>query len=817
MLMILSKPDWLQRPLHEALSRNMKMSYLSLLCAFAVSVLSVAANAQQLDDGELGLFGDSPPLLSPEEAFQGELTHSKANGALQLAYKIEEGYYLYRDRFTITPANDSLTLAETQWPEAEIYEDEYFGESAIYRNAFQALVPIQSAGPGTQTVNVTYQGCADIGVCFPPVTQSFDLTGLDAPVSALDKLKSLSSANQVEGQSPMPLESASSLLRSNEDELLAPSEAYRPFIDPTPTGLSVSWDIEPGYYLYRDKLSYTLASNAGEIQTFSDTVLAKGEMYKDEFFGETQILRFEATDQLVLAQGSSGDGVLTLNYQGCADIGVCFPPEQFSVPVSWNTSSADAAVVANASVASGGSGGGIASENQLLQAPEQDQIATRLATSSLWFNILAFYVGGLLLAFTPCVLPMFPILSSIILGGGEKQTTRQAFGLSLVYVIGMALTYTIVGVLVGLSGYNIQAWFQNPIILSVFAGLFVLFAFAMFGAYEMQLPAGLQTRLMSISNKQSGGRKGGVFVMGVLSAIIVGPCVTAPLMGALIYIADTGNAVVGGTALFALSIGMGTPLLLIGTSAGSWVPKAGGWMNAIKIIFGFLMLAMAIWMLSRFLAPNYVVLLSCALALITGVWAILEYSKSENSMALRTIGTAAGVAASIYGASLLIGTLAGAPNLMSPLKGLSAPISSTGGGAANSNHLAFNRVKSMDDLTASVAAARAEGKPVMLDFYADWCVSCKEMEAFTFTDPKVQAMLEDVTLLQADVTLNDKDDQGLLKHFGLFGPPAIIFYDTAGNEIRNARLVGFLDAEKFSGHLNSVLAVGSSKISLQNR
>lgn len=797
----------------------MKMSSLSVLCALSLAVLTVGASAQQTEDKSLSLFGDSPPLLSPDEAFQGQLTHSKNNNALQMAFKIEEGYYLYRDRFAITPTDDALKLDETQWPNAEIYKDEYFGNSAIYRNSLQALIPIQTASSDSSAVNVTYQGCADIGVCFPPVTKTFTLTGLSAPSSALDKLKLLSSSNQAEDHSPMPLESASSLLRSNNTDLLSPSEAYRPFIDATPTGLSVAWEIENGYYLYRDKLSYTLASNAGEIQTFSDMILARGEMYKDEFFGETQILRFESIDQLLLTSGSSGDGVLTLNYQGCADIGVCFPPEQFSVPVSWNTSSAEGVISAVAGSAGGvdGSSGISGGSGNALQLSEQDQLASQLATSSLWFNAAAFYVFGLLLAFTPCVLPMFPILSSIILGGGENQTTRQAFGLSLTYVIGMALTYTVVGVLVGLSGYNIQAWFQNPIILTAFAGLFVLFAFAMFGAYEMQLPAGLQTRLMSVSNNQSGGRKGGVFTMGILSAIIVGPCVTAPLMGALIYIADTGNAVVGGTALFALSIGMGTPLLLIGTSAQRWLPKAGGWMSAIKIIFGFLMLAMAIWMLSRFLAPNYIVLLSSALALTAGMWAVLEYSKSDNAMALRTIGTAAGVAASVYGVSLLVGSLAGSPSLLKPFSGFAIATSSTGTGAANSNHLAFNRVKSMDDLTASVAAARAEGKAVMLDFYADWCISCKEMEAFTFTDPNIQAMLKDVELIQADVTLNDMADQGLLKHFGLFGPPAIIFYDTAGKEIRNARLVGFLDAEKFAGHLTSVLAVGSSKISLQSR
>jgi len=492
---------------------------------------------------------------------------------------------------------------------------------------------------------------------------------------------------------------------------------------------------------------------------------------------------------------------------------VCFPPETFTVPVNWNVADAlaqndtetDTALFATAASSTGqngGSGGGNALSSSSLPLSEQDRLASQLATGSLWFNAAAFFVFGLLLAFTPCVLPMVPILSSLILGGGEKQTTAKAFSLSLIYVLGMALTYTIVGVLVGLSGYNIQAWFQDPFILSGFAALFVIFSLAMFGVFELQLPASVQTRLMTISNKQSGGRSGGVFVMGILSALIVGPCVTAPLMGALIYIADTGDAWVGGSALFALSIGMGTPLLLIGTSAGKWMPKAGGWMSAVKVIFGFLMLAMAIWMLSRFLDPNSVVLLSAALALCAGIWALLEYSKSANAMALRTCGSAAGVAAAVYGISLLISSLAGTPSLLKPLGAFGQA-----GIASNSanQHLAFTRIKTVDDLNSAVRTANEKGQPVMLDFYADWCISCKEMEAFTFTDAQVQTQLSNVTLIQADVTANDAEDQALLKHFGLFGPPAIIFYTDSGTEIRNGRVVGFLNAESFSEHLSALL------------
>jgi len=805
-----------------------------LLCGVVLAASSVSVSAQE-DKGIQSLsFGDQPELLAPEVAFQGQLNTNDTGDALVLMFNIEEGYYLYRDRFAITPTNVNISLGETQWPKAKIYSDPYFGEQAIYRNGLEATIPLTSVSSASAVVDVTYQGCADIGVCFPPVTASFIVSDLKTPdagsnvisniapgsnlttdkgaqPSVMDKLKALS-ANDSGQAAGATGAAAGDLLFSNTPEVLHPTEAYRSFVETTQDGLAITWNIEPGYYLYKDKTSYSLQTDSGDNIEFAGVDREDGEDYEDEFFGKTKIFRFTTSDQMRIATGVNGSGELTVNYQGCADVGVCFPPESFTVPVSWNANTAlasadsstdsDNANIAAASSSAGGNGGG--GGGTPLQLSEQDRLASQLATGSLWFNAAAFFVFGLLLAFTPCVLPMVPILSSLILGGGEKQTTGKAFSLSLLYVMGMALTYTIVGVLVGLSGYNIQAWFQDPFILSAFAALFVLFSLAMFGVYELQLPASVQTKLMSVSNKQSGGRSGSVFVMGILSALIVGPCVTAPLMGALIYIADTGNAWVGGTALFALSIGMGTPLLLIGTSAGKWMPKAGGWMSAVKVVFGFLMLAMAIWMLSRFLDNSYVVMLSAALAISAGVWALLEYTKSDNAMALRTLGSAAGVAVSVYGISLLISTLAGQPSLLKPLQAFSGARGVEGSEA--SQHLAFNRVKSVDDLNAAVKTANASGKMVMLDFWAEWCISCKEMEAFTFTDKQVQARLDDMVLIQADVTDNDAEDQALLKHFGLFGPPAIIFYTGSGEEIRNGRLVGFLDAEKFTTHLDAVLS-----------
>ena len=800
-------------------AKSMKMPKFLLLLAITLSLLIASAFAQDNNSGGLAIFGDSPPLLSPEEAYTGKLAVNPDGLGLTLSFTIEEGYYLYKDRFSIVPEG-AVVLDDPDWPKAIIYTDQFFGDSEIYRTQFSAPIAVKSATSDDAVVNVTFQGCADIGVCFPPVTLAFPVSGLAIPIggaalasnqSVLEQLKSLSS------KSPSSDTRADIAFASNESEILPPSEAYRPVVETTKNGLSIDWKIEPGYYLYRDKLNYSLTDHAGAEQTFDRVIPAKGKAHYDEFFGDTEILRFGAQDKIDMAPGTNGTGQLTLYYQGCADLGVCFPPEQLQLPVTWNvdagatgTDSGDSSAVMTAVNSGSGAGASASSANSTVMMSEQDMLATQLATSSLWFNAGAFFIFGILLAFTPCVLPMIPILSSLILGGGEKQTTGQAFWLSITYVMGMALTYTIVGVLVGLSGYNIQAWFQNPWILSTFALLFVAFSLAMFGVYELQLPSGMQNRLSQLCNRQSGGRTGGVFVMGVLSALIVGPCVTAPLMGALIYIADTGDAAVGGTALFALSIGMGVPLILIGCSAGKWVPKAGGWMLAVRVIFGFLMLGMAIWMLSRFLDPVYVALLSAALALCAGIWVIFEYSKSSNTMALRTMGTAIGTTICVYGLTLLIAFLAGnTPSLIKPLSGLAVAGGTTQAGTVASAHLDFVRIKSLNDLNATVSTARAEGKEVMLDFYADWCVSCKEMEAFTFTDPAVQDRLANVVLIQADVTKNDKEDKELLKHFGLFGPPAIIFYDRSGEELKHARLVGFLNAEKFTGHLDTVL-VGSS-------
>jgi len=398
---------------------------------------------------------------------------------------------------------------------------------------------------------------------------------------------------------------------------------------------------------------------------------------------------------------------------------------------------------------------------------------------------------------------MIPILSSIIVGQGDKITTRNAFTLSLLYVLAMAVTYTVAGVVAGLFGENLQATFQNPWILGSFAGVFVLLSLSMFGFYELQMPNFIQSRLTEYSNKQQGGTLTGVAIMGFLSALIVGPCVAAPLAGALIYIGQTGDAVLGGLALFALSMGMGAPLVAIGTSAGKFMPKAGIWMDVTKAVFGVLLLAVAIWMLERIIPASVTLILWGILLVTSSIYmGALEGLQIESS-GWKKFWKGMGLILFTYGILLLIGASSGSTDMLQPLKGLSAASSTNQ--QSNNGKLQFTKIKGIKGREQALTKARANKQTVMVDFYADWCISCKEMEKYTFSDPKVQAELKNTLLLKADATENDAQDKELYKHFGIIGKPAIIFYNSAGTKMHNYRVVGYMPAEKCSNHINQAL------------
>ncbi len=814
----------------------------ALVLTMLLSTMANVVNAQSASN----LFGGPEPL-SPEEAFNPEVIGVSAD-SIDVQFNITDGYYLYRDKSKFSvflPDGEKLdsAIVDAAFSEASIYDDEFFGESAIFRNTASATLTHQ-IDPGARSIEllVIYQGCADIGLCYPPTEAKFDIELPAASVVAQTNsvLAQSSAIDNSPSASDIDTNALQDLFGTNngfgqEDELLRPEQAFVPLIMSTQADeIELQWQIEPGYYLYRDKLGFTL-SDAGSAAIIASDI-DEGVMQHDEFFGDVRVLRNIANATLKLSPAVSvapTQALLSIKYQGCADIGVCFPPETFEVPVLFDESSQSivARTLSNANIdansnSTGGSAVATSTTNDSLitaaatattvansnNAPlsEQDRITGLLASKGIWLIVATFFGLGLLLSFTPCVLPMFPILSSLIIGQGDSITTGKAFRLSLVYVLVMAVTYAIVGVMVGMSGYNIQAALQNPWVLSGIALIFVLLSLSMFGLYELQLPVSWQQKLTSWSNNQRGGEYGGVAIMGFISTLIVGPCVTAPLAGALLFIANTGDALTGGIALFALGIGMGVPLLLVGASAGTLVPKAGLWMDKVKHVFGILMIAMAIWMLSRVLPSNVTMGLFGALGVISAVYLGATDTLTNNSSGWQRLGKGSGVLLGLYGLALCVSAMTGAGSYSSPLRSLSSGAAITAGDTHN--EFEFTPVKGMDGLEEAIASATAAGKPVLLDFYADWCVSCKEMEAFTFSDKRVQELLENTVVIQADVTANDADDKELLKYFSLFGPPAIIFYDANGQELPAARVVGFMRAKKFSSHIERF--IGSSVAAL---
>ncbi len=577
-----------------------------------------------------------------------------------------------------------------------------------------------------------------------------------------------------------------------DDGILDVDDAFQVDHDSQPGQFKVNWLIADGHYLYRDKMQITTDDPGVIIKPLK---MPAGEAKEDPVFNKTlHVFHHFADATLPYHYSNDGDKDVTfkVKYQGCSEIsGICYPPQtrKFTVRLS-PISEAQAATIASSSA-----------ETASTVVSEQDEMANALRSGSLFFTLAIFFGAGLLLAFTPCVVPMIPILSGIIVGQGKDITTRKAFYLSLVYVLAMAMTYTIVGILVGLSGENIQAWFQNPWIIGSFAIIFVALSFSMFGFYELQMPASIQSKLVNMSNSQQGGNIIGVAIMGFLSALIVGPCVTAPLVGALIYIAETGDAVLGGLALFSLSMGMGAPLLVIGASAGKFLPKAGAWMDAVKAVFGVLLLGLAIWLLERVSPAGFTMTLWAALIIVSAIYMGAVDGLKEGSSGWKKLWKGLGVLLLIYGIIILLGLASGNRNVFQPLKGMG----SFSGESAQVEHLSFIQIKGVDGLNAELSKAKTAGKTVMLDFYADWCVSCKEMEALTFADPSVKRALEGVVLLQADVTPNDDKDTELYKHFGIIGPPSIMFFGADGIERRNYRVVGYKPAEEFSQHVKQAL------------
>ena len=762
----------------------------------ALSLLSPIVHAAY------GGAGDEEPLM-PDEAFKLSTRMLDAN-TLRAEWEIADDYYLYRGKFKFKSNDGTTTLGEPAYPKGKIKNDEFFGKVETYRGHIAIDIPVTTSAR-TLSVDITSQGCADMGICYPPQTQT---VSLDVPAASTASSDSNDSKKDFDPLGALQKLGASLGLTGGDDEFLTPEQAFIPNLEALDGNtLRAHFDVADGVYLYRDKLSFSVKDNPGIRLGTPRT--PEGDVKVDESFGK-MVVYHEAVDVDIPVIRDTRDATeitVLVNYQGCADAGFCYPPTTQEIPVLLPAVQA----LDNSDAGNTGAAGNMAGSDGPPRS-EQDRIANSLASGNTILTVLTFFGFGLLLAFTPCVFPMIPILSSIIVGQGDQLTTRRAFMMSLVYVLAMAVTYTVAGVVAGLFGENLQAAFQNPWILATFSAVFVALALSMFGFFELQMPSFLQSRLTEVSNKQQGGTLTGVAVMGFLSALIVGPCVAAPLAGALIYIGQTGDAVLGGMALFALSLGMGAPLLAIGTSAGKLLPKAGSWMDAIKAVFGVLLLAVAIWMLERIIPVAAAMLLWAALLIISAIYMGALEPIGEGS-GWRKLWKGVGVILLVYGVLMLAGVATGGKDTMQPLHGLAmggggggmAGMSGMGGMGAQSTELHFQKIKGRQQLEQEVARASAAGKAVMLDFYADWCVSCKEMEKYTFSDASVQQALKDVVLLKADVTLNDADDKALLKHFGLIGPPSIMFFGPDGEERRAWRVVGFMPPEEFSEHVKQAL------------
>jgi len=732
------------------------------------------------------------PLLPQEQAFKGSSLTADAD-MLHLRWDIADGYYLYKNKFVFESSTPGITLAQALFPKAEYKQDPSFGRMLVYRGQINIDIPyvrdkINANHIDTLTLKTTSQGCADRGVCYAPHYQEFNIKlpvagDLPKPTtvtpSFFGKIGTL-------GQSIGQRLGIGNGVGTGQNAFLSASQAYILSVNiRDPQTLVLRWDIAEGYYLYRDKILVNAVTPA-DLQ-LGDLQSAPGKVKQDEYFGRMEVYYDQAEVVLPLIRNDKGTLPITLDiaYQGCAEAGFCYPPVNEIIDLTLPANQLTSAPRDN---------------DRRSSAPlsEQDRIAQLLGSDQALLTALGLFGIGLLLAFTPCVLPMIPILSSIIVGQGSDVTTRRAFSLSLVYVLAMALTYTLAGVLAGLFGQNLQIAFQNPWILTAFSLVFVALAMAMFGFYELQLPERWQSRLNNISNRPQRGKYLSVALMGCLSALIVGPCVAAPLAGVLIYIGLSGDAWMGGFSLFMMSMGMGLPLLLIGTSAGKLLPRVGPWMTSIKAVFGVLLLGMAIWMLERILPGPASLLLWAALLIGSAVnmGALNRLEPEANGW--QKLWKAAGLFLLIYGGTLIIGATSGNNDIFQPLKGLGSSSITN-----NNNHAIFKPVKGPAGLTTAIHAASQRNQAVMLDFYADWCVDCKKLEKTTFSNPAVIQALSNIQLLQADVTDNDDLDQALLKQFGLFGPPAILFFDARGNEITHRRLIGFQSADEFLTHVQT--------------
>ncbi len=707
-------------------------------------------------------------LLPADEAFSFKAR--VVNDEILLNWDIAQGYYLYKEKIKIS-SDFSTQLGTAKFPKAKIKNDEFFGKIGIYRNNAVVAIPVLEGDAKSILLTVTYQGCADLGVCYPPITKSVALD-----ISSIHKPSIVDSALDILSKAKIGMQSVVDKVTPISDEPLPADEAFDFSIVATDANtLMATWQIHPEYYLYNDKFFFDIKG-----AEFGDIVFPKGKTKEDPLYGTVQVHKGE----LIQAQQVT----FIVKFQGCWLGGICYPPMEKTNTITLPIQSAqDSTRTVEPTPIN------ISNEPVNIELNETDRIAALLQQDSVLLILASFFGFGLLLSLTPCVFPMIPILSGIIVGH-KGVTTRKALIMSIVFVLAMSVTYSIAGVLAGYFGENLQVLFQTPWILVVFSLIFVALAFSMFGYYEIQLPTSLQNKIAKISNKQEGGHLIGVAIMGFLSALIVGPCVAPPLAGALIYIGQTGDAVLGGLSLFVMSLGMGAPLLAVGAGV-SKLPKAGGWMDNVKYVFGILMLAVAIWLLDRIVSPVVSLALWATLFSFSPIAMGVFNALTNTPTPWQRIFKAFGLLVLAYGV-LLWGLVArGGGDMLAPLSGYGVSAQS------EQAHVKFIRIKSNADLDQILAKAKKNNQIVMLDFYADWCISCKELERFVFSNTKVVDAMKNAIALQSDVTANDATDKALMARFNIIGPPAILFFNN-GVEKRAQRIVGEINAQGYLEHFN---------------
>ena len=735
------------------------------LIALTLTLTTVVSLAQQEDP------------LRPQEAYRYAVADT--GSAIEIDWVVEDGYYLYRNKMSYSSGSNSIVFGAYDLPEGEHHEDEFFGVQQVYRNRFYVSIPYTVAADLPESVELVIksQGCADIGLCYPPQTWTETI--------------------QLVAREKIDLGSTFGTFGGANSDFLPVDEAFQPILTAIDgNNIEVAIRVTDGYYLYKDKIAANIQSDVAQAGLLD---LPQGELKTDQYFGEMEVYHEDVFGKLSVARATPDamDVDLELKFQGCADGGICYPPVTRVLSVSLPEATAVSALAAVAAPATAGAP----------MVSEQGRLAQIITTAKLGSVIATFFGLGLLLAFTPCVLPMVPILSGIIAGEGDNISPARGLSLAFSYVMGMALIYTAAGVAAAAAGLQLQAMFNQPWVLILFSSLFVILALGMFGMFDLQMPSAIQSRLATVSGNQKSGTAIGAFVMGALSSLVVTACVAPALIATLTVMAQTGDMVRGGTALFAMSLGMGAPLLLVGAAQGKLLPKAGAWMVAVKNAFGFMMLGMGIWMMSRILPGEVTLAAYGILIFMAGVYLGGLTQLTPESLGIQKFGKGFGLLGIIYGAVLLVGSLAGSDSMLRPLAALN-----TGGGTAfveEHRGLDFQRIKTTGDLDRALASAAASGRSAMLDFYADWCVSCIEMEEYTFTDSGVQNALSNTVLLQADVTANDDEDQALLKRFGVFGPPTIIFFGDDGVQRNGYEVVGYMKAKEFANHVR--MATGTNE------